>query len=786
MAAEAVVNSGQDLVDTLIPGAALLARAEATAPAVASWLGPLRELIQRKAAMPPDVALQQAAVFMQAARVFQAVARRRPLLLVLEDLHWADAGSTALLFSLDRELAAHRILVLGSFRPTEVAIGRGGERHPLEPVVAELRSRHDRLMVELGDQSDRAFVNALIDSEPNRLGEDFRESLHRRTAGHALFTVEVLRTLQDREMLVRDPERRWVAGAQLDWGALPERVEGVLGARIERLPEPLRELLRIASVEGESFTAEVVARVQEAEPRETIQLLSRELETRHRLVSARGVRSLAAGRLSLFGFSHVLFQRYLYGTLNEVERIQLHHDVATALEDLHAGDTEEIAVRLARHFEESQVIDRAVHYLHQAGIHAIRMTANQEAIGHLEKAIELLMTQPESDERDRAELALQISIQAPLIATSGFGGPRVKEAVERAHSLVERIGDEDHLVPVLHQLGVFEGCARSLLGGIALGQRVLTHAEEHEDAAEIILASLQLGLWRTMRGELEQGRQHFETAVTLYDPKQHHALAQLSGLDPGVASLAHLSYLTSHMGYLDQGLLYKAKALELGERIGHPYSLASARYGAIWPHFNRHEFEEAREQVEALGVMVETHGFVQMAGFNSTYTGLLRIAEGRIDQTTLEHCARGLSLQRATGMKTFTSVMLWILALAHRAAGETEQALAVLDEADELMAGYGERLMEPALLLCRAEILLALQGAAAAESLMLQSLDVARRQQARLHELHTAAALARLWQGQGRRREARELLFPVYSWFTEGLDTPPLVAVRALLDELDD
>jgi hypothetical protein len=165
---------------------------------------------------------------------------------------------------------------------------------------------------------------------------------------------------------------------------------------------------------------------------------------------------------------------------------------------------------------------------------------------------------------------------------------------------------------------------------------------------------------------------------------------------------------------------------------------------------------------------------------------MIRIAGGRLDDTALEHCSRGVSLQRATGMKTFLTANLWVMAWAHRAAGHTREALAALDEAEDLMSGYGERLMEPALKLCRAEIVLETEGESAAEALMLESLEIARRQRARLYELHTAKALAGLWQRQGKRREPRELLEPVYAWFTEGLETPPLLETRTLIHELSD
>ncbi len=783
IAAEAITASGRDLIGTLVPGAALLTRSEAAVPPDASWLGPLRELVQRKASLPPDAALQQAAVFMQVARVLGAVARRRPLLLVMEDLHWADAGSIALLFHLGREIAAHRVLVLGSYRPTDVALGRSGERHPLEPVVAELRGRHGRMTVELGRVADRGFVDALIDSEPNRLGENFREHLFRQTAGHALFTVESLRAMQDREMLARDSRGRWVQAEGLDWTALPERVEGVIAARIERLSDELRELLTIASVEGEDFSAEVVARVRDEDARDTIRRLSRELETRHRLVRAQGIRSLSAGRLSLFGFSHVLFQRYLYNTLNEVERTQIHHDIGGALEILYGDDTEEIAPQLAHHFEQAGVIDRAIHFLHQAGVRANRMTAHHEAIRHLERALELLGTLPPSPERDARELELRLALQIPLVALSSWANARAGDEALRSHQLAEKIGDPVQLARVLIQVGAFEGSTVSIPRAIATGERILALAEAHDDDAVRVLANLLLGWVTSMGGNLERGHGHLEEVQRRYDPARHHALALHGGIDPGVAGGSHPMWLLPIMGHLDTAVRQKADALELAERLGHPHSLAFARSMAVYPHLSRQEFDQAWEEVRAFGAIIESHGFAHYQPTCRYFSGVLHLATGQ-PVRAVELIAG--AVERHDQMKNKTAMATWLgfLARAHHAVGDCRKALAVLDRAAELVTSFGEEYARPEILLCRAAVLLETDGAPAAELCLLEALEVARAQQARLHELHAATELARLWHSQGRSREARELLAPVYGWFTEGLDTAPLEEARTLLDDL--
>ncbi len=422
LAVQALVEAGPDLIDLFLPGPALLRRAEAFAPwpGRADWLPCLEELVGRKAAASADPNLQQSALFEQYTRVVRWLAEQRPLLLLLDDLQWVDGGSTNLLFHLGRRIQGGRILIVGAYRPAEVALGRlasgregGRERHPLEPVINEFTLQFGEIEVDLGQAEDRQFVEALLDSPasplaPNCLGNNFRETLYRQTRGHALSTVELLRDMQERGDLVQDSEGRWVEGQALDWEALPAQVEAVIAERVGRLDEPARELLRVASVEGETFTAEVVARVLGANERELVRQLGR-LDREHRLVGAQGMRRVSGGRLSLYRFRHILFQRYLYNNVGEGERAYLHEDVGTALEALYWEEAEEmaaIAPQLARHFQEAGIAGKAVGYLSQAGDRARQQYANEEATIYFRRALALLEDAPPDASRAKVEAGI--------------------------------------------------------------------------------------------------------------------------------------------------------------------------------------------------------------------------------------------------------------------------------------------------------------------------------------------------------------------------------------------
>ena len=388
------------------------------------------------------------------------LAHRHPLLLVIDDLQWADAGSIGLLFHLGKRLKKCPILIVGVYRPADVALGREGKRHPLDPVINELQREFGNNGIDLKQAMGRPFVEAILDTEPNRLGAAFRKALYQHTRGQALFTIEILRDMQRRGDLVKDETGRWVEGPALDWEILPARVDGVIRERIDRLPHRLQKTLRVASVEGEDFLAEVVAQVQTVNEWAMVEQLSGILDKQHRLVSSQISRRLGTQRLSRYRFRHILFQHYLYNSLDKVEQAFLHEMVGNSLERLYAGQTEAIAVQLARHFQVADLKTKAVLYLSRAGKRALRLCANEEAAAHIAEALALLKTCPETAERTDQELDLQTSLGPALIALKGYAAPEVEKAYTRARELCQQVGPTPQIFPVLGRAVGALFCAR--------------------------------------------------------------------------------------------------------------------------------------------------------------------------------------------------------------------------------------------------------------------------------------------------------------------------------------
>jgi class 3 adenylate cyclase len=394
-AAAVLLDRGPDLIGTLVSVHDLLQRFGMSGGGEAAWPDRLEAAAQQRAAGggSPAAGFSQVQLFEQCTNVLRAISAVRPLLLILDDLHWADEASVSLLFHLARRVTDAPILLVGGYRPADIAIGPAGARHPLEPVLNELQRLFGEVTLDLdssGHTESRTFLDALVDAEPNELDEAFRDALYRRTEGHALFTVELLRHLRERGDLVHDARGVWVAGPTSDWETLPASVEAVIEERIKRLDAELREALTVASVEGDEFIAEVVAQVRTAEPRALVRRFSGELDRQHRLVATQGLRRVGRQRLSLYRFGHNAVQRYLYSRLDAAERSYLHEDVGRSLEELYADEPEEVVARLAHHYAEAGDVEKAATYSIRAGEHARRQYAGAEARLHFHRAVQML------------------------------------------------------------------------------------------------------------------------------------------------------------------------------------------------------------------------------------------------------------------------------------------------------------------------------------------------------------------------------------------------------------
>ena len=786
---EAVLAYGPDLVGSLLPGAALAGRLAALPGGGRAWQVQLEQMIERKKPAFGVIASPQQALFDQFTKVVQAVAGQRPLLIWLDDLQWGDLDSIALLFHLGQRLAGQPILILGAYRPEEVASSRSEGRHPLQKVIHELQQRSGPNLVDLSQAEGRHFVEAYLDTEPNHLDRTFQETLYRLSGGHPLFTVELLRGMQERGDLVRDAQGYWIEGSTLNWDILPARVEAVIAERIERLPAEQRELLAVAGVQGERFTAEVVADVLDREPQQVLHCLSNELSRRHRLVAARGIQRIGQQRLATYRFHHALYQKYLYDSLDAVERLLRHEEIARSLETLYQSEPQAVATiagQLAWHYRQADIKEKAIIYLGQAGDQAMRLSALDEAMTSFREGLALLDALPNTSERMQLELDLSLDLGMVQAMTKGDASLEVEQSFNRAHQLCRQLGNIPALFRVLWHLWKMHFERGEIRTAQVVAQECLEIAQQAQDPAFLLGAHMALGPTLYRLGQMVAAHRSLAEAVALFDTQQPDSHIYMYGLEPGMYCRVNASLVLWYLGSPDQAQVRNQEALARAEAYGHPFTLAFALIFAAALYQRSNNPGPTSKFAEKAIQLSREHQFPLWEAVGTLYHGWAVTAQGDIE-SGLAEARQGADAILVTGMKhiRYQAVLADVLGIA----GQVRSAIALLDELLVIIDDTDEREWEAELYRLRGDLLLKQDEDKAeieAQAHFLRAIKVACQQKAKSLELRATMRLSRLWQRQGKGAAARRQLAELYEWFTEGFDTPDLIEAKELLGELSD
>lgn len=682
---DCLVEFGPDLIGLLVPGAGLAVQLAKLGVETGKRAGLLERLTQpapegRGGSAGPRT-IDQGQIFEQYAKVLNALSQHAPLLLILDDLQWADNASIDLLFHLTRRIESSRICIIAMLRPAEIALGRAGERHPLERVMSEVKRYYGDVIIDL-DAAARAegaaFIDALLDSEPNVLGAGFRRALLERTGGNPLFAVELLREMEEEGALAQDGQGRWVEGPGLDWSALPARAEGVIESRISRLTADLLEALKLASVQGDAFTAEVVAQIRELNTRDFVRQLSSELEKRHRLVAAQGQQRVGEQRLSQYQFQNRLFQQYLYAGLDPTERAYLHEDIGRALEALYGARADEIAARLAWHFEQAGVAEKARQYLRRAGEQAAARSAHVEAIDFFTRALALT---PDEAQEERFALVL-----GRVKALDRLGRREAQaQDVDELEQLATALDDATARADAAHQRATYEEAAHNYDAAVAACERGVQWAQQAGDGEREVKARL---LWATTLSR--QG--NFQAALAQARQAQQQAESAEFAKLRADAVLAIGKYEHS-LGHNDDALAHLEQARFLFREMGDRRGEGKAAQELGWMMMDAGRYLEARVNDEfALAIEQETGDRRGEAIALNNLGGLLiAIGDLAAAQTYFE---QALPIGREIDERLVEGAAYVNLSSIHRMQGDYAQALGEAEAAHAIFTAiqspYGQ------------------------------------------------------------------------------------------------
>jgi predicted ATPase len=473
-------------------------------------------------------------------------------------------------------------------------------------------------------------------------------------------------------------------------------------------------------------------------------------------------------------------------------RQQLHHQVAQVLEEQFPETVESQPELVAHHYTEASLLEQAIPYWQKAGERAAQRSAFVEAISHLTKGLELLKTLPESPERTQQELALQVALGGSLMVTKGFAAPEAEQAYTRARELCRQVGETPHLFSVLMGLRRFYFMRGKLQSARELGEQLLTLSQNLQDSGLVARAYLMQGEVLYNLGEFVQAREHLDQGAAFYDSQQHRSHALLYGNDTGVACHSFAAFTLWILGYPDQALKRSYEALTLARELTQPFSLAMALLFTAWLHQYRREVQAAQERVEAAITLSTEHGFPLWLAQGTALQGWA-LAEQKQVEEGIAKLRQGLTAYRAIGGEVWRPYFLVLLTEVYGKKGKAEEGLTALGEALAVVEKTGGCLYEPQLYRLKGKLTLAqssVQSLASsvqkeAEECFWKAIEIARRQSAKSLELRAVMSLSRLWQQQGKQKEAHQMLAEIYGWFTEGFDTKDLQEAKALLEELN-
>ncbi len=673
----------------------------------------------------------------------------QPLVVFVEDLHWCDASTLELLGRLIAQSPMARVLLIATARP---------EFTPPWPARSNLATLQ---LARLTKRQAREMVAAL---GGRALPADMIETLVARADGVPLYVEELTKSLMER-------------GATRGVEAIPATLADSLMARLDRL-STAKEVAQRAAILGREFGYPLLAATAGLDEAALRQGLARLVDAE--ILFARGEPPAAT-----YTFKHALIQETAYQSLLKRTRQQLHAHVAQVLEERFPERVAAEPEVIAKHYDQAGLAAPASAHYQRAGKRATLRSANEEAIGHLRRALALVGTLPETRERDQRELRLQMAIGAPLGAARGLSHPEYEQTYTRARELVSQIGESPELPRVLAGMAAAYIMKGDLATSAEVAQEALAAAERTGEAVDLLGAHYEVGQSLFHQGNFSRALQHFEQSIELYNPSAHGSLAYAMGADLGVDARALAAWCHMYLGHPDRALAVSEAAVALAKRVEHPFSLAEALFNAGTVHLQRGELDRARERVEEVVALAEQLGFPLYLGVGRVVRGWARVESGEGEAGLAEMQQAIVELARI-GSGIGAPQILVLLAESLRKVGRHDDALGAVGLGVAHAEQQGQHYYDAELHRLRAEILLDMDDNAVeeAEALFGQSLEIARRQEAKTFELRAATSLARLWQRQGKRDAARDLLAPLYAWFTEGFETRDLKDAKALLEEL--
>jgi predicted ATPase/class 3 adenylate cyclase len=696
----------------------------------------------------------------------EVLARQSPVLMIFEDAHWADPTSLEVFSRTVDRIKTVRVLLLITFRPDFQApwIGR--------PYVTALTINR------LADRDIGTLIDRVIGDKS--LPANIRQDIIERTDGIPLFVEEITKAVL--EAASGGAAHQMAATVPVSALAVPASLQASLMSRLDRLGTA-KEVAQVGAAIGREFPHALLVAVARKPERDLEAALDRLIQAG--LLFRQGVPPHAS-----YSFKHALVQDAAYGTLLREPRRALHGRISEAIENQFAEIAENQPELLAHHCTEAGLIQKASGLWGKAGQRSLQRSALVEAVEQFTRALDQISTLPSTPVVRREAIKLQVALLNSLFHVKGYGAPETKAAAERARMLIEETGSRGEvsedpllLLSVLYSFWVRNYVAFNAGVCHDLANNFLAVAAKQNATGPRVIGHRLIGASLSAAGDNAEGLRHYDLAIALYDPIEHRSLATRFGQDARVAILGSVALGKWALGYPDVALSHTDKAISDARNVDHAATLMYALYVSSLTHTLCGDYATAIRQSDEVISLADEKSAAFWSALALMDKGCVLALTGQT-LYAIDVLTSGIAKCQSTGATLFAPFFVSNLAMAHADVGQLDQARHGIAEAIAIVEATGEKRWEAEVCRVAGEIALKSLDTAKARSYFERALAVARAQQVISWELRAAMSMARLWRDQGKRDEARDLLAPVYGWFTEGFDTVDLKEAKALLDEL--
>ena len=697
----------------------------------------------------------------------EALARSCPVLMVFEDAHWADPTSLELFGRVVDWVRTRSVLLIVTFRPDFEPGWAGKHVTPLS-------------LTRLAPREVGVIIDHIVGNNP--LPANIRQDIIERTDGIPLFVEEMTKAVLEAES--EGEGQRAAALVPSRASAVPATLHASLMARLDRLG-PAKELAQVGAAIGREFSHFLLTAV--------VRKPEMELQTAlDRLIGAGLLLQQGGAPSATYLFKHALVRDAAYSTLLREPRRALHARIAETLESQFADICENQPELLARHCTEAGLIEKAAALWGKAGLRSAQRSALVEASEQLRRALDQIATLTATPALRREEIKLQVALITPFLHVSGYAAPETRAAVERARLLIEQaeaLGEppEDPLLLFSVLYGFWVANLVAFNGDVMrqLAAQFLALADKQTATGALMMGHRLMGLSLLHTGDLVNGGAHLNRAITLYDPAEHRPLATRFGQDIGAATLSWKSLACWLLGYPQTALADAEQALKVAREMGHSATLMYVLNFSAWTNIFCGNYAVANALVDEFSALKDKTGSLFWGAWGMMQRGFLMALTGKAPDA-VQTITSGLTAMRATGTTMWMPLWLSYLTRANAEIGQFDDVRRGIGEAIVAVEAAKERWCEAEVNRIAGEIALLSPkpDLAKAEAYFERALAVAREQEAKSWELRAAMSMARLWRDQGRRQQARDILAPVYGWFTEGFGALDLKRAKAMLDEL--